>query len=94
MARSATRSAANAVYRRVIVKVSGEALSGPEGFGIHQPTIDRIATDLIAARKAGLRTVALLSGGAFSRAELEAAGAVAVYPDCAALLAASFPDAL
>jgi HAD superfamily hydrolase (TIGR01509 family) len=50
--------------------------------------------DVIAAREAGLRTVALLSGGAFSQAELEAAGAVAVYPDCAALLAASFPDGL
>ena len=29
---------AEAAYRRVVVKVSGEALSGPEGFGIHQPT--------------------------------------------------------
>ena len=50
--------------------------------------------DVIAAREAGLRTVALLSGGAFCQAELEAAGAVTVYPDCAALLASSFPDAL
>ncbi len=48
-------------YRRVIVKVSGEALSGPEGFGIHQPTIDRIAKDLIAARgAASIRTCVLL----------------------------------
>jgi len=37
-------------YRRVIVKLSGEALSGPEGFGIHQPTIDRFAADIVAAR--------------------------------------------
>ena len=48
------KSAGKPAYRRVIVKVSGEALSGPEGFGIHQPTIDRIAKDLIAARKAGV----------------------------------------
>ncbi|HKA74896.1 MAG TPA: UMP kinase, partial [Xanthobacteraceae bacterium] len=27
-------------YRRVIVKVSGEALAGREGYGVHQPTID------------------------------------------------------
>ena len=33
------------IYRRVIVKLSGEALAGPEGFGIHQPTIDRFAAD-------------------------------------------------
>ena len=41
-------------YRRVIVKVSGEALAGPGGSGIHQPTIDRIARDLIAARALGV----------------------------------------
>ena len=47
MAKSAmAKSASKPAYRRVIVKVSGEALSGPEGFGIHQPTIDRIAKDL------------------------------------------------
>ncbi|HXY89570.1 MAG TPA: UMP kinase, partial [Xanthobacteraceae bacterium] len=34
---------ANPKFRRVIVKLSGEALSGPEKFGIHQPTIDRFA---------------------------------------------------
>jgi HAD superfamily hydrolase (TIGR01509 family) len=50
--------------------------------------------DIIAAQKAGLRTVAVLTGGAFSAAELRAAGAVAVYADCTALLAAGFPDGL
>ena len=49
------KSASRPVYRRVIVKVSGEALSGPEGFGIHQPTIDRIAKDLVAAHKLGIK---------------------------------------
>src|ERR1041384_6961409 len=50
-------------YRRVIVKVSGEALSGPEGFGIHPPTVDRIAEDLIAARKAGFQLGVVVGGG-------------------------------
>lgn len=54
---------AKPAYRRVIVKVSGEALSGPEGFGIHQPTIDRIAKDLIAARKLGVRIGVVVGGG-------------------------------
>jgi len=63
MARSASRSAAKAAYRRVIVKVSGEALSGPEGFGIHQPTVDRIAADLIAAREAGFELGVVVGGG-------------------------------
>ena len=34
-------------YRRLIVKLSGEALSGPEKFGIHRATIDRFAADLV-----------------------------------------------
>ena len=33
-------------YRRVIVKIGGEALSGPDGFGVHQPAVDRVAADL------------------------------------------------
>jgi hypothetical protein len=41
-----------------------------------------------------VRPVAVLTGGAYSRAELTAAGAVAIYTDCAALLAAGFPDDL
>lgn len=50
--------------------------------------------DVIAANRCGLRTVAVLTGGAFSRAELTDAGAIAVYADCAALLAAGFPNNL
>ena len=48
--------------------------------------------DVEAAAAAGIRTVAVLTGGAFSRQELEEAGAVAVYEDCAELLDSSFPD--
>ena len=50
-------------YRRVIVKLSGEALSGPEKFGIHQPTIDRFAADLIAAHKLGIALGVVVGGG-------------------------------
>ena len=50
-------------YRRVIIKLSGEALSGPEKFGIHQPTIDRFAADLVAARKLGIALGVVVGGG-------------------------------
>jgi uridylate kinase len=50
-------------YRRVIVKVSGEALAGPEGFGIHQPTVDRIAADLVATRQLGIAVGVVVGGG-------------------------------
>jgi HAD superfamily hydrolase (TIGR01509 family) len=48
--------------------------------------------DIEAADRAGIRTVAVLTGGAFSRQELKEAGAVVVYQDCAALLESGFPE--
>jgi uridylate kinase len=50
-------------YRRVIVKVSGEALMGSNNFGIHQPTLERIATDLIAAHGLGVAIGIVVGGG-------------------------------
>ena len=41
-------------YRRVIVKLSGEALTGASGFGIDQATVERIAADLVASTKLGV----------------------------------------
>src|SRR5215475_10086958 len=54
---------AKPAYRRVIVKVSGESLTGPNGFGIHQPTIDAIARDLVAAHKLGVTLGVVVGGG-------------------------------
>ena len=48
--------------------------------------------DVEAAREAGIRTVAVLSGGAFHKQDLEEAGAVDVYEDCAAILESDFPE--
>jgi uridylate kinase len=54
-------------YRRVIVKVSGEALMGPDTFGLHQPTVDAIAADLVAARAQGIGLGVVIGGGNFVR---------------------------
>jgi uridylate kinase len=51
------------VYWRVVVKVSGEALMGPDRFGIHQPTLDRIAADLVASRGLGVALAIVVGGG-------------------------------
>jgi HAD superfamily hydrolase (TIGR01509 family) len=55
-------------------------------------TVGDAVWDVEAAREAGIRTVAVLSGGAYHKADLEEAGAVAVYEDCAALLDSGFPE--
>jgi HAD superfamily hydrolase (TIGR01509 family) len=48
--------------------------------------------DVEAAKAAGIRTVAVLSGGAFHEEDLKQAGAVDVYEDCAAILDSDFPE--
>jgi len=54
---------AKSVYRRVVVKVSGEALMGPDSFGIHQPTLERIAADLMASQRLGVSIAVVVGGG-------------------------------
>jgi uridylate kinase len=58
---------AEPVYRRVLVKVSGEALMGPGGFGIHQPTLERIAADLVATRALGVAVSVVVGAGNICR---------------------------
>ena len=59
-------------YRRVIVKVSGEAFSGPRDFGIHAPTIEAIVNDLVAARALGVTIAVVVGGGNLIRGAEEA----------------------
>ena len=54
---------AEPTYRRVVVKVSGEALAGADGAGIHQPTLERIAADLVATQKLGVSVGIVVGGG-------------------------------
>ena len=54
---------ADPIYKRVIVKLSGEALSADKGFGIDQPTVDRIAADLAATAKLGVELGVVVGGG-------------------------------
>jgi uridylate kinase len=54
---------AEPVYRRVVIKLSGEYLAGDQSFGIDQATIDRIAGDLIAAQKLGTEIAVVVGGG-------------------------------
>src|SRR5256886_11723856 len=54
---------AKSVYRRVVVKVAGEALMGPDSFGIHQPTLERIAADLMASQRLGVAIAVVVGGG-------------------------------
>jgi uridylate kinase len=53
--------------RRVLLKVSGEALMGSQAFGIDTVTVDRIATDAKAAVDIGIQLCMVIGGGNFFR---------------------------
>ena len=55
------------MYRRVVIKLSGEALTGPGTFGLDAPTIARIAADLVSAVELGTEVAVVVGGGNFFR---------------------------
>jgi len=50
-------------YRRVLLKASGEALMGEQGFGIDVSVVDRIASDIAEAREMGVEVAVVIGGG-------------------------------
>ncbi len=50
-------------YRRVIVKISGEALMGDQEFGIHPETIRFVAEELRGIVRLGVQTAVVVGGG-------------------------------
>ena len=50
-------------YRRVLLKASGEALMGDQGFGIDVSVADRIASDIKEARDMGVEVGIVIGGG-------------------------------
>jgi uridylate kinase len=50
-------------YRRVLLKVSGEALMGTLSYGIDVGTVERIATDIKEAADAGAQICLVIGGG-------------------------------
>ncbi|APX70696.1 uridylate kinase [Brucella sp. 10RB9215] len=50
-------------YKRVLLKASGEALMGSQGFGIDVSVADRIANDIKQARALGVEVGVVIGGG-------------------------------
>jgi uridylate kinase len=50
-------------YKRVLLKLSGEVLAGPAGYGIHLQTIQQIAADIKTAHEAGAQIGIVIGGG-------------------------------
>ena len=54
-------------YKRIILKVSGEALAGDKGFGIDSDTIGKISDSISEAYKMGVEIAVVVGGGNFWR---------------------------
>ncbi len=54
---------ASSKYKRILLKLSGEALAGKQGTGINNPTIQQIARDVATAFKTGVQIGIVIGGG-------------------------------
>ena len=50
-------------YNRIILKLSGEALAGEQGFGINQDTVNSIAKQIREVQDAGVQVSIVVGGG-------------------------------
>ncbi len=75
-------------YRRIVLKLSGEALMGDMDYGIDPAMIGRLATEVIEAQQAGVEIALVIGGGnIFRGAGLAAAGMDRVTGDHMGMLA-------
>jgi uridylate kinase len=51
------------LYPRVLLKISGEALMGDQGFGLHPPTVERIALEIKKVHELGVELCLVIGGG-------------------------------
>lgn len=54
-------------YKRILLKVSGEALAGDKGFGLDNPTITKIAEKIKECADMGVEIAIVVGGGNFWR---------------------------
>jgi uridylate kinase len=56
-----------AIYKRVIIKLSGEALAGERGYGIDEKVLSDITNEIIAIKNLGVEIGIVVGGGNFWR---------------------------
>jgi uridylate kinase len=60
-------------YKRILLKLSGEALMGEDAFGINRATIDRIVAEIAVVAAMGLEIAVVIGGGNIFRGVAPAA---------------------
>jgi uridylate kinase len=57
-------------YRRVVVKLSGEALAGNTGWGVDPASLRRVADEVLALRETGVQVAVVVGGGNYFRGRM------------------------
>ena len=60
-------------YKRILLKLSGEALMGEESYGIHRPTVERIVDEIAEVVGLGVEVAVVIGGGNIFRGVAPAA---------------------
>lgn len=55
------------MYKRILLKISGEALAGPKGVGIDPDTVSRVVAQLVELQRKGMEIAVVVGGGNFWR---------------------------
>src|SRR5215475_8102498 len=61
-------------YRRVVLKLSGEALAGTQGYGIDPPVLDRVGAEIREVIDLGVQVAIVIGGGNIFRGIAASAG--------------------
>jgi uridylate kinase len=56
-------AAGRPVYRRIVLKLSGEALAGSQGYGIDPPVLDRVGAEVREVTDLGVQVAIVIGGG-------------------------------
>jgi uridylate kinase len=62
------------VYRRIVLKLSGEALAGGQGYGIDPPVLDRVGAEVRDVAALGVQVAIVIGGGNIFRGIAASAG--------------------
>jgi uridylate kinase len=75
-------------YHRILLKLSGEALMGPDAYGIHRPTLERLVDEIRVVTALGVQVAIVIGGGnIFRGVALGAAGMDRATADYMGMLA-------
>ena len=57
-------------YSRVVVKISGEALAGPNGWGVDPASLGQLAGELLTVHELGVELAVVIGGGNYFRGRM------------------------